>query len=165
MSATDPTKTDDVLNYAAAFLPRAALGAASVQHTESIESPAVRSIGAGAEFSAGEVGIIEPDQPKSRPARISKASAAAITAKSARTEAWPREFRACRSRTITLKHDDRSAARVEVRWRSSHGFAVMAVKLGIVARGENQDRALGALIKLLDPEVEAVCDERGARLT
>lgn len=96
--------------------------------------------------------------------RVSSARTSSVAAKSAGKELWPPEFRAGRSRTITLKHDDRAAARVEVRWRSAHGFAVMAVELGTVARGDSQERALGALVKLLDPELETVCDERGARL-
>jgi hypothetical protein len=70
---------------------------------------------------------------------------------------------------VTLRHEGRSY-RVQIRClgRGQHGHRHQAVaKVDdslVTGAGGTQDEALAALIKAIDPEVETVRDERGARL-
>ncbi len=153
MSAT-PAKPDELLILAAEFMSRPASGA---------ETPAVPPLRAGTGPDMGGGEIVELARPERRRARVSEACES-IAAKFFRRNLWPKEFRACRSRNITLRHTDLRPMRIEVRWRKGRGFAAMAAGFRAVAQGDSQDHALATLIKALEPEVETVRDDRRRRL-
>ncbi len=72
-------------------------------------------------------------------------------------------------RPVTLRHDGK-VYRVSIfclgRGQRGHHHEAVTKLAGRLVRAEGvtHEQALGALIKVIDPEVEAVRDERGARL-